>query len=294
MTTASTATRLRSDSDATFREWGLEMSTQLAAVGLVQTADTGQVNWTTVTRPAANTLGGYEIWRFNDALQSTAPIFMRVEYRSGSTNQVPKIRITVGTGSNGSGTITGTALTTSRDIHGDTVATTDTARSSYWCCVAGFFGMHWKVGTTNSEGCFFICRTCDSDGDPTDTGALVYWGNASSTAMQTQALRFAATAAAYTARTSQADAALGISPQSPTSTAVGSDIQVMMGWTITPRVAPLFGVCGVIDAELNQGVTFSATLVGTTARTYIATSTVCPFGPGSSTAQNPKVAFLWE
>jgi hypothetical protein len=43
------------------------IAAQIAAMGLVQTSDTGQINWVTVARPALNTIAGYEIWRFNDA-----------------------------------------------------------------------------------------------------------------------------------------------------------------------------------------------------------------------------------
>jgi hypothetical protein len=37
--------------------WGSGIAAQIAAMGLVQTSDTGQINWATVTRPAINTFG---------------------------------------------------------------------------------------------------------------------------------------------------------------------------------------------------------------------------------------------
>ncbi len=95
------------DGDATFRTWGLGLQAQLTAMGLVNTADTGQINWTTVTRPAINTSGGYEIWRFADALQATVPVYIRIEYRIGGVADRPGLNITVGSGTNGAGTITG-------------------------------------------------------------------------------------------------------------------------------------------------------------------------------------------
>jgi hypothetical protein len=68
--------------DATFRVWGSGLAAQIAAMGLVQTSDTGQINWATVTRPAIGALAGYEMWRFNDALQATKPVFIRLDYGS--------------------------------------------------------------------------------------------------------------------------------------------------------------------------------------------------------------------
>jgi hypothetical protein len=297
MTTQSWSTRVRHDSDATFREWGLELSTKLAAAGLVQTADTGQINWTTVTRPGASTEAGFEVWRMNDALQATAPVFFRIGYGTNSGTTGPRIQVTVGTGTDGAGTLTGTALTTIRSIHSNAAQATDTPRQSYLCVNEGFFGLNWKVGAGQTEGSFFFNRTCDSAGDPTATGGIVIWGTGSAGAFTaTQALRFAATAAAYTAQTVIGSTALGICPQTPAATVVGSDIQAMMGWTITPRIAPLFGLCGVLDAEVTTGNTFTTTLVGSTPRTYIGLSTAAgPFGAGNaSNPGQPKVAMLWE
>lgn len=94
--------------DATFRLWGVGLAAQLAAVGLVQTADTGQVNWASVSRPGgSSTTAGYEIWRFNDALQATKPVFIRIDYGVAAAVDRPRFIITVGTATNGAGTITG-------------------------------------------------------------------------------------------------------------------------------------------------------------------------------------------
>jgi len=91
--------------DAQFRAWASAIHNALSAVGLVNTSDTGQINLATVTNPGANTSGGYEIWRFNDANQSNDPIYFKIEYGCGTTTSRPSLRWTFGTGSNGSGTI---------------------------------------------------------------------------------------------------------------------------------------------------------------------------------------------
>jgi hypothetical protein len=95
-------------SDATFRTWGSAISAAMASIGWVQASDTGQINWTTVVKPAAiNTAAGYEIWRMNDTLQATKPVFLKIEYGCSSAVSVPVMWITVGTGTNGTGTLTG-------------------------------------------------------------------------------------------------------------------------------------------------------------------------------------------
>ena len=113
--------------DAEFRALGKMMSDGFAAVGLVKTADTGQINWTTVAKPASNVSAGYEIWRFVDTAQATQPLFFKFEWGIGSGATSPNWWITVGTGSDGAGGITGIRLTrstigrgTSSTLFGDT------------------------------------------------------------------------------------------------------------------------------------------------------------------------------
>lgn len=97
--------------DADFRTWGSAITAQILAMGLVKHTDTGQINWGTVTRPAINVYAGYEIWRFADALQATKPVFIKVEYGIGAVADRPALAITVGTATNGAGTLTGQVST---------------------------------------------------------------------------------------------------------------------------------------------------------------------------------------
>lgn len=108
-TAANAALPFINDTDANFRAWVQFISDNLQTAGFIKTADTGQVDTATVTRPlAVSTYQGYEIRRMDDALQASVPVFIKIEY--GSLNNAatnPAIRLTIGTGSNGSGTITG-------------------------------------------------------------------------------------------------------------------------------------------------------------------------------------------
>jgi hypothetical protein len=108
------ATRLNSapwdnSLDANFRAWAKFIADALLAFGWTRAADTGQIDWATVARPtAANTPQGFEVWRSGDALTQ---MFLKVEYGSGSNALHPGLWLTLGTGSNGSGTITGNVST---------------------------------------------------------------------------------------------------------------------------------------------------------------------------------------
>lgn len=89
-------------------------SDMITALGFPKTTDTGQVDWTTVAVPTgADVTRDYEVRKFNDADQTAHPIFMKLTYSyaiNGST-RVPYVTMIIGTGSNGSGTITGIITT---------------------------------------------------------------------------------------------------------------------------------------------------------------------------------------
>lgn len=93
--------------DASFRAWAQLIHDSLVSVGLIQTSDTGQIDLTSVSTPGSNnTYAGYEIWRFNDSRQATDPIYIKLEYGRGGAAGRPSLRVSVGVGSNGSGTLT--------------------------------------------------------------------------------------------------------------------------------------------------------------------------------------------
>lgn len=107
MATATFSAPGNSSTVAAFRAWGLALSDALTAVGLLKTADTGQIDWATVPVPSGtNVKSGYEVRVFADALQATAPLFFRIDYGGGTGTNAPGIWLTVGKGSNGTGSIT--------------------------------------------------------------------------------------------------------------------------------------------------------------------------------------------
>lgn len=89
-------------------QWGGALAARLAAHGWVQTSDTGQVNiGAAASSSTVNYNYGYQIWRMNDSLQATNPVFIKIEFLTGATYTNPALYLTVGTGSNGTGTLTG-------------------------------------------------------------------------------------------------------------------------------------------------------------------------------------------
>ena len=184
MATHSSSTTVPSnDTDAEFRAWATFFH-DVFNLAWVQTSDTGQINLGTVTTPGApNTSQGYEIWRMNDSLQSTFPVFVKIEYGSGAATISPAIWITIGKGSDGSGGITTirfarTQISSNAENNGNHL--------SYGSAATNRVGVAFAVDGTGTARpvLIFIERSKDSAGADTSDGLVVIYNLASSTIMK--------------------------------------------------------------------------------------------------------------
>jgi len=153
------------DTDANFRSWATNLHNALIAVGLVQTSDTGQADFTTVARPSAG-LYVYKIYRFNDALQSAAPVFLRVEYGTSATNGAG-VRIGMGRGTDGAGNLTVTFSNASNFSVGSSTASITAGNSARtWVCFKdGAFSLAWAADATGVGSAFRYIHTMDRTRD---------------------------------------------------------------------------------------------------------------------------------
>ncbi len=174
------------------------MSDLIKATGaVVQTADTGQINWAATFTPATNTTGGYEIFRLDDTLQATVPVFIKVEYGWGASTSNPQVWVTVGSATDGAGTITGIKTTrislfwTAADVWGS-----NTAHMCYATGAAADAALAWGGwwgstaysntggGLASGGGMFLVERSRDFDGTPNGDGVLLVawtWGSSATT-----------------------------------------------------------------------------------------------------------------
>jgi hypothetical protein len=158
--------------DTEFRNWGQAISNALAAMGLVKTSDTGQINFTTVAKPTgATTVAGYEIWRFNDALQATTPVFIKLEYGTGNVATAHGMWITIGSSTDGAGNLTGVQISTRKQsganagFAGATVYMSGATDRISWVTV---------FSTAQNGYGFHIERSKDASGNNTSAGVCTY------------------------------------------------------------------------------------------------------------------------
>lgn len=164
-----------------FKSWAQAISNALAAFGWVQTTDTGQVNWSTIAAVPASTYV-YEIWKAGDALAATMPIFLKIEY--GFSTTIPRIRITVGTGSSGAGVINGVVQSsTPQQITNDIANSGSTTYPCYFSGNSAEFRMSmWSnpSGAPQTGVVFGIERSKDGTGANTNEYITVLGVNQSS------------------------------------------------------------------------------------------------------------------
>lgn len=178
MTTTTFSSSAINDTDANFRAWGSAVAAGLAAIGFVKTADTGQINWATVLKPAGtSTYQGYEIWQFNDTLQATAPLFVKLEYGSGTAVNNPALRFTIGKGSDGAGGLTGVLLAATTYPAPNSTATAgswymSSGDGSMWC-FAPYPGLF--TGPTNQQWNITLERSRNQDGTASAAGFHISW-----------------------------------------------------------------------------------------------------------------------
>lgn len=162
----------------TFRSLGLRISQALDSFGFTKTADTGQIDWSTATRPLSSaSMVGYEMRQFPaGTLQSANPVLIKIRYGSSSASAVILgMQFSVGRTTDGAGNFTG--------IYSSTISCYSGGNSpnGSLCFMSGdeehlaialFLGI---TNTTTAYHCIFcIDRLRDETGKALDTGINVF------------------------------------------------------------------------------------------------------------------------
>lgn len=298
------STPIENTSDATFRAWGSDISARLAVAGLVQTADTGQINWTTVARPAASAYGGYEIWAFDDALQGSAPVFIKIEYGSSNNQATPAIRVTVSSGTNGAGTPTG--LVSAAIVNyasGLLVANANiTNFPSRVVHTAGFFGLMYKMGASSVTAAvggnltlfaFTVQRTANNFGIPTPE-AVVFMGCGNGNQAQAAGPASIINYVTSTVNTTVSGTDIGFMPSQIASSVVGAGPQMFHHWVCVPQTLPLVGSGSYLLSEVSNLSEHDLIMVGTAPRHYICVGNALRKSAHNGGSALIGTAWLWE
>jgi hypothetical protein len=161
-----------------------EIVNALTACGLIQTGDTGQSNLATYSYGGGNPSafqtgsGNLLMFRFNDALQATAPIFLRMRFfsKDNGGNWFASMDAHIGSGSNGGGGLTG--------VVGTEVNAPYIGRRDGYVMASGDGSsvyVFWTTfpGAAVVANMLMIERTRNPDGTPNGDGAFFLLGQSS-------------------------------------------------------------------------------------------------------------------
>ena len=239
--------------------WATWLSQGILAAGWVQSADTGQCSTSTLSVPGAvNTSMGYQIFQMADTLQSTAPVFLKLEYGSGAAVNNPSIWITLGTGSDGAGGLTGIKLTRTQ------IAATSATSTALNSCLSGdtnrltlclwFSSLSYMV-------CVIIERTHAASGSDNSDGLLVLW--AAGGLKWSQYLPFSGVIPATYANWNVTTPPTGSGALSP-----NMYFYPVRCWSPGETI-PMFGVLGYVSGDAATGGTYLVQCYDGTSRTYM-------------------------
>jgi hypothetical protein len=267
---------------ANFKNWAQTISTFFTTAGWVQSSDTGQVNWTSIASVPGSGAYVYEIWQPNDGLTT---FYLKVEYGnfSGSANS-PSIRLTLSSATNGSGTPTG--FTCGPFIPNNLAGTPSSSVATYECNFFGNSGMMsvmmWRSASTGNATlpCVFnIERSRDSSGNPTSSYITIYYAGSSGT-----------NTLIYNQQSIVFGVGAGLAISNVVPSVRGTGVTGSFNGAIPiDLVAPYVGyfdqnctgLASGAGADFSEGVTFNATVYGTT-MTYMPTKIttgLTRFGP---------------
>lgn len=235
-----------------------EISNALTAVGFPKTADTGQIDPATTTLPGAGASGGYEVRYLNDALHTTAPVFLRIDYFRNSGGGLLSTRVTMGTGTNGAGTITGLNTGVIDPQQGFSPGRA-VARPSYFAADSGYAWMAYGAGAGLPVNpwimnTWMVCRTVDAAGEISADGVALYYSLGLSLRRRVIS-RLSNSVYAE-------DAAYSMVVGGLTNTETGTGPQVYRHWAHTPSSRRLRHLATYVNPEISEGSVLSLPVVG--------------------------------
>lgn len=294
MSTSLWSTPIDHTSNAGFQAWASELFTQLTTVNVsqfTQTADTGQLATPVVAaRPGTSTMAGYWIFKWDDG--TSTPLYFKIEVGTGSGASTPAIAYTVGTSTNGSGTLGGAVTTRTTLTVNQASSSAVTNFTSYLCIATGGFGLIWKAtgSSTTAAGMGFmaVARSIDDSGIVNNDGYLTTSISNSSATFFSQSVNLSNNVVFTTsASNTLANTFVFLAPLTINSSIVGSDAQYFRCFAAYPLGRPLGHLVAVLNSEFSQGTSFNGESGSITDHTFLS-------GGVASKLSIYAFAILWE
>jgi hypothetical protein len=255
--------------------------------GGVNETHAGSATTTPSTRPGAN-LYVYEIWCPADALQTgSTAYYLKMEYGGANSSYT---RHSVGTGTNGAGTLTGFFTATQFGSNSGSASTVP--YDCYFSGDTGRFGYAMFRGISNNSQAsffFYVERTTNIDGTYNGEGVTIWSGSGSNWNQCTLVFGVGA-AAAYTRAVGLTDGGTS-GALSSTSGAFNNTIPIVLANSKYGKWGNFCTVVGwVHSADVAEGCLITATVYGVS-HVYMASNNL---GGSAGPAGNSRMLFRYD
>lgn len=294
----------------------------LLLAGLVQTATPGQLDISGVgVLPADGSYAGFVEYAFDDALQATTPIVIKLEYGCGveglysyggasNRSRTPRIRATVTCNGKTSSTF---ACPQSFQVSGSGTSQL-TAVGTSWLTynpAQGFFGCVYGAGSRNkpfadNAGSYYgatltllVQRSTDAAGQPTAAGVSLYTPYLESS----NSSNLWASGVLPPAMGQYIDAATGALPArndlavrlgGNSNSVIGGEIQTQQIFSTTPRLKPWPSIVSYNVDDVPAGTEFMLEVFPGAPQNFVALGNETSIGIDALIGQRGAVAMLFE
>lgn len=279
--------------DAALRDYLTDFHTTMTSSGWAVTSDTGQIDESTVVYGVTtNVTWGYRMYKLDDSLGSTYPIYLKVTH--GCTSNIGYVCPTIqfGISTDGAGTITGPVIYPSGNLGSlsasDQIASLALSLGSFGEGYSYVFPGRDVYSTSYNDGIFFgVSRQFDNDGNLMSNGNFTVFSLG--LASHVSSCKVYSYIASHGVVTGGVTNSVSFCPLNGSD--VGSTVELYPVYTRygNPSIVPGFATYKA--GTLSLDATIQATLVGSTPRTY---RTLPNEGFGFPNSNTKLTAILWE
>jgi hypothetical protein len=173
---------------ADLNQWARKMHESILMVGLTDSSASAAISdfSTLPAPPAANSASGFKVYEFNDALQASLPIYLKIEWGTGVTAATPGIWLSVGTTFDGVSNVTGSLPFMSRKQLTNAATTTNACQfftggsGSYLSATGPTRNLETQADGPNTFT-FSVERFKNADGTDNAGGAVIAYSTTRTT-----------------------------------------------------------------------------------------------------------------
>lgn len=300
MTTQASSITYDNSTDGLFQAWTSAFDSGITTVGMTAHAQAGEINFATVTKPAAaNASQGFRVYKYNDGLTEA---YMKVEFGSGDSGALePALYFTWGRTLDGSGNFSGVDVSGRYRVKMASANAALGTVTTRFCMSGASFSINFNEalnGASPLQHVIVTDRTRNAGTGAANSTGLCIVAAGQNTALQragtggTHWSEFLPVGSAGTVHiaTGGGGRLLSAFPQTNGTYASGTDIGVFNVYALHGKPHVVVGACVVSPTDFLTGASVNPTIFGA-AHVWRQTGLT---SDGQSGGLYGRIAVIWE